>query len=219
MTDGFWLSLSMIQDTIQGNALLSGLQTNYRQFVQNNNVLSSASTYHGCSCASSSTCIDQSAIYDYPNDTILFTVPGFYTGCYVIQSLLQSDLQCFYNQTCINELQTYLPSSMIVTALNSSLPSIYSKYSTIKDLLDHLMIEQWNSSIVYKSYYDECQPIECTYSAEQAETVEKIEMVETKNDVTYIVALIIGVVGGVITILKLIVPRLVKFIVYGIQAS
>jgi hypothetical protein len=213
MIESFLLSLSMIQNTIEANALLSGLQTNYKQVVQSNSVVSSPSVYSGCSCASSSLCSDQSAIYAYPGAVILFRVPGFYTGCYIIQSLLQSNLECFYSQECINRLQTYLPPAMNITALNSSLPSLYYHNSTINDVLANLMIEEWNVSIVYDRYYDQCRPTECTYSVETAETVETIEMVETRNDVTHLVALIIGVVGGVITILKLTVPQLVKFIV------
>jgi hypothetical protein len=218
-TSSFLLSLEMIRGTIQSNALFSGLQTNYRQFVQNGDVLSSAQDYNGCSCAFSSSCINQSAIYSYPNATRLFNVPGFYTGCYVIESLLQSDLQCFYNQTCINALQAYLPSSssMKVTALNSSLPSEYSEKTTIKELLNSLMLEQWSSSALYNSYYDECQPIQCTYNMETVETLKTIEMVETRNDALYIAAMLIGVVGGLIAILQLIAPQLAKFIVYGIR--
>jgi len=107
-TNSFLLSLSMIRGTIQGNALFSGLQTNYEQMVQNGYVSLLVQNYHGCNCASSAACIFQSAIYNYPNVTSLFNIPGFYTGCYVIESLLQSNLQCFFNQTCINILQTYL---------------------------------------------------------------------------------------------------------------
>ncbi|CAF1153379.1 unnamed protein product [Adineta steineri] len=217
MIESFLLTFSLIQNTIQSNALLSSLQTNYKQFVQNNSVLSSANIYRGCNCASSSTCVDQSAIYTYPDNRPLFLIPGFYMGCSVIQSLLQSNLKCFYDQGCIDALQMYLSSPMNMTALSLSSLSMYSVNSTINDLLTQLMVEQSILSISYKNYYDQCQPTECTYSVEMAETVETIEMVETRNDVTYIIALIIGVIGGVITILKLIVPRFVKFIVYHIQ--
>ncbi len=67
------------------------------------------------------------------------------------------------------------------------------------------MIEPWNSSIIYDKYYNECQPIHYTYN------------VQTRNDVTHIVTMLIGVVGGMIAILNLIVPRLVKFIVQAVR--
>jgi hypothetical protein len=87
---------------------------------------------------------------------------------------------------------------MDVTALNSSLPSNYSTDSTVQDLVNNLMIEQWNPSSMYERYYNECQPTQCVYTF------------QTRNDVIYIVTTLFGIVGGLTTVLKFIVPRLVK---------
>ncbi|CAF1219867.1 unnamed protein product [Didymodactylos carnosus] len=131
-----------------------------------------------------------------------FYVPGLLLGCYVIDAILQSTLECFYNETCITEILSYYDDtpSMNVTPLNSSLPSQYFVNSTIQDLVNNLMIEQWNISTTYENYYNQCQPIECTYTYER------------KNGVIYIITALFGLMGGLITILKLIVPTLVKFI-------
>jgi hypothetical protein len=53
---------------------------------------------------------------------------------------------------------------------------------------------------MYESYYNECQPTQCTYR------------IETRNDLIYIVTTLFGIVGGLITVLKLVVPRLVKLV-------
>jgi hypothetical protein len=92
-----------------------------------------------------------------------------------------------------------------VTALDASLPSQYSPNTTIKELLDTLMIEEWNTTQMYDQYYNECQPIQCSYS------------ISTHNDIIYIVTTIIGIVGGLVTVLKLVVPRLVKFVMHCIR--
>jgi hypothetical protein len=55
---------------------------------------------------------------------------------------------------------------MYVTALNSSVPSEYFQNSTIQQLLDKLMIEEWHSSLMYDSYYSECESTQCTYIVE-----------------------------------------------------
>jgi hypothetical protein len=203
MTNDFLLSLSAIRNTTQSNALFSGQQTNYGIFTPRGEIDAYAYSlwYGNCSCASSSMCTLQSNIYDYPKLIVLFPVPGIHTGCYVIESLLQSNLQCFYNQTCINKLQSYFVSSSSknITALDTSLLSRYLENSTIEDLLDELMIEKWNSSIMHDNYFNECEPRECSYTQ------------QTKNNIIYIVTTIIGLIGGLITVLKLIVPRLVKF--------
>ncbi len=204
MRNSFLWSLSMIRDPTQANALFSGLLTNYILYVtdKDGQVEARNIVYSSCSCTSSSTCIYPYAIYDYAKPTPVFDVPGFYTGCFVIESLLQSTLECFYDQNCIDALQVSFSSSspMKVSALNSSLPSSYSEHSTIKDLVDNLMIEQWNASPIYEKYYNQCQPTRCTYT------------VKTRNDVIYIVTTLFGIAGGLITALELILPRLVKII-------
>jgi hypothetical protein len=143
-------------------------------------------------------------------DTIkkpLFIVPGFYIGCYVIEALLQSTLECFYDQECINQLQSYIfwSPSINPRVLNASLSSVYSINSTIGDLIDNLMIEEWNVSTIYETYYNECHPTQCTYK------------LETKNDIIYIFTTLFGIAGGLITVLKFFIPRLVKLIVYCIR--
>jgi hypothetical protein len=203
-TNNFLLSLNIIRNTTHGNVLLSGLLTNFQIMVSNVGlVLTVSPTYSNYDCVVSSRSIVQSSIWNSLFDTGTFYVPGFYTGCYVIEALLQSTLQCFYNQICINELQSYLSSSlsMNITALDSSLPSQYFVNSTVEDLLNTLMIEEWNSTQLYDQYYDECQPIECTYT------------IETRNNVIYIITTMFGIVGGLITVLRCVVPQVVKLVI------
>jgi hypothetical protein len=89
---------------------------------------------------------------------------------------------------------------MNITSLDPSLSSEYSVNSTIQELLDELMIEEWNLSITYNNYYNACQPIVCTYTS------------ETKNGIVYIITVLLGLVGGLIIVLEFVVPRLMKFI-------
>ena len=83
---------------------------------------------------------------------------------------------------------------------NSSFLNVYSNNSTVQDLVDQLMIDTWNSSTMYNQYYNECQPAQCTYSY------------ETRNDLVFIITTLIGLVGGLTTSLKIVIPRLVKLI-------
>jgi hypothetical protein len=208
LISSFSLSLVMIQSTTRANALLSARRTNYRLNIAGDNisVFIDARTYTGCTCAFSSTCTDKSYIYDSSNKIPVFDVLGFYTGCHVIASLLQSNLECFYDQDCVDKLKSYFlsSSSMNVAALDESL-SKYSKNSTIQELVDNLMIEQWNAPPIFEKYYNECLPMQCTYTF------------ETKNDVIYIFTTLFGIVGGLTTVLKLLIPRLVNIIVCCIR--
>ncbi len=203
LTNNFLLSFSMIRDTIQSNAFFSALQSNYLLYVGNigRKAATRPESYNDCSCSFSFECISQSSIIHYESKTSLFDVPGFYTGCFVVDSLLQSTLECFYHQRCIDELKSNLSSlsSINLAALDASL-SNYSENSTIKKLVDNLMIEQWSVSHIFKNYYNECQPIQCTYT------------LETNNDVIYIFTTLFGIAGGLTTVLRLILPRLIGLI-------
>jgi hypothetical protein len=204
MTNSFLLSLAMIRGTTQANVLFSRRQTNYKLFLIDDryNIDINVFAYMQGSCASPS-----KVIQPHLHPRFLFDVPGFYTGCYVIESLLQSTLECFYSQQCIDKLQRYLnsSSSINVRALDESLPSVYSVNSTIQKLVDNLMIELWNVSTIYERYYTECQPTQCTYTLQR------------RNDVIYIFTILFEIAGGLTTALELIMPRLVKIIMYCIR--
>ena len=62
------------------------------------------------------------------------------------------------------------------------------------------MVEQWNSTGFYDRYYNECQPIQCSYT------------IETRNSRIYIATSLFGIFGGLITVLRCVVPPVVKFV-------
>jgi hypothetical protein len=194
----FSLSLAMIRNTTQANALFSALETNCELYLTYDRTKFGMrhKEYKDCNCAFSSKCTEQ-----------FYNVPGFYAGCFVVESLFQSTLECFYDQQCIDNLiRSLLPSpSMNVTALDASSSSNYPKNSTIKKLVDNLMIEQWNTTTVFENYYNACQPKQCTYTF------------ETHNDIIYILTTLFGIAGGLTQTLKLVIPRFVNIILYCIR--
>jgi len=209
-TNDFLLSLATIRETTQSNSLLSGQFTNMafdtEGYVSYPNFF--WETGNGCSCMSSPTCAYPSMIYNYEFITAIFTVPGFFNACFTIESLLLSDLHCFYNQTCIDVVQSYfLSSPRNITALDESLLIHFLPNSTLQNVVDELMVEEWNRSTMYENYFNECQPTECSYTH------------ETKKSIIYIVTTLFGLTGGLAAALKLIVPRLVNFITVCIRAS
>ncbi|CAF1258824.1 unnamed protein product [Adineta steineri] len=203
-THDFSLSISTVRDTTQSNALFSSQQSNYEMYLLGGRgyAYTDPWSYGDCSCSLSATCIEQSSMFRSSNGRVLYSVPGMYTGCYTVESLLQSNLQCFYNQTCINKVVSYFVTRplMNTTALNNSLPSQFLPNSTLKEVINQIMVEQFVPSIIYNSYYNACQPTECTYTY------------QTKNSIIYIVTTLIGLLGGLITVLKLIIPPVVMFI-------
>ncbi len=204
MTNNFLLSLSMIRDTTQANALLSAKITNYLLlFPLERDIIQIITRYYGaCFCYSSSQCSFSSVFLKPSMPVVQFYIPGFYSGCYVMEALLQSNLECFYRQQCIKTLQSYMlsPLPKNFTELDSSLSSEYLQSSTISELLNQLMIEKWNVSATYERYFNACQPAQCTYTFEM------------RIDIIYIVTTLFGIAGGLTTVLKFILPRVIKFI-------
>ena len=206
ITHDFLLSRRLVRDTIQGNSLFSALGTNYGATVKSispvpfmhSNVIS------GCKCSSTYTCIQPSSIRSDVANPMAFFVPGMYFGCFVTEALLQSNLECFYNDACFNRLTSRLQSSLPlnVTTLNTSSHSHFSTNATIKALLDELMVDDWYTNITYANYYAKCQPIKCTYTF------------EARNNMIYIMTTLISLIGGLMTVLKLICPRLVRLAQY-----
>jgi hypothetical protein len=156
----------------------------------------------GCSCPTSASCFTLTSVFDRNGAATLFVVPGFYAGCYVIESLLHSTLECFHDQDCFDQVKYYVKSSLTTNAtiLNSSLSTRFTPNTIIQEIIDSLMVEQWKRNSSFEKYYNECNPIECTYTKEM------------RNDVLYIVTTMIGLCGGLVKILKLFVPNLVKLV-------
>lgn len=203
-TDAFLLSLDMIRNTTQANGLVSSLQTNYQFYrdSSSSSILTYAKSYSHCDCSIDQTCVKPAGFKNRTNSTIYFVVPGIYTGCYPMEGILQSSLECFYNEECIDNVmsKTLLDSSIYPAVLDSSLQTQYLPNTSVKLMLDQLMIEQWNKTIIYEGYYEECQPYECTY------------ILKHRNNAIYIVTTVIGLMGGLVTVLKLITPLVIRLI-------
>ena len=101
---------------------------------------------------------------------------------------------------CLARLQAtcWWAESLELKALDTSLRSVYTPKPTIQQLIDQMIIEEWRSSVIDDTYYNECQPVQCTSSY------------QTRNDTIYIITTLVGLVGGVVTVLKIAIPRLVS---------
>ena len=201
-TNNFLLSLRTIGNTTQANALLSVLMTNYVLSV----VTESLQVYtawfnhdNNCTCRDTSTCISNLSIHDSVQSLSGWAVPGFYCGCFVIEALRQSRLECLYDQICLDELQSRLPSAIPFdfVAFDPSLSKRFEPTTAIGVIIDALMVEEWYWTIEHDKYYDVCKPADCSYT------------VITRNNVITIVTTMVGLIGGLTTALRIVVPRLV----------
>ena len=203
-TSRYVLLARVVRDTTQANALMSAFQTNALVFLaeQLYNSRIEIQIYGQCTCEMSSQCIQEIAIYHDSFGVSYWLVPGFFLGCYILEALRQSRFECLYNQTCLDQLQANMRSSTTVdvTPLDASRSSKFSPNTPISEVIDNLMVEQWDTVVMYEKYYNSCQPARCTYT------------MSTRNDAVQIVTTVIGLVGGLVTVLKLLVPRAVRLV-------
>jgi hypothetical protein len=211
----FITSLQTIRDTTQTNSLLSGLATSTSVRVSGINgssvqMVTRPKTYNLsntiCSCYEYSTCIEPAGLYIYPGKILYYSIPSFFIGCYMVEATLKSNLAALYNQSWLDDfLKTiafynFTSDTFNVTALNASLHSQYNTTTPINTIMQNLMIESWNTDVNYSAYYEQCHPNECKYTY------------IVNHDVIYIVTTIIGLIGGLVTIFQLVIPRAVKLI-------
>ncbi|CAF4803115.1 unnamed protein product, partial [Rotaria sp. Silwood2] len=84
-----------------------------------------------CSCIYNSYCSTEAGqfIYHYPSIIPmgrLWTTPGIKVSCTPIDSLMQSTLECWYDEDCISNVKSYFasddsPIKLNITPLNSSI--------------------------------------------------------------------------------------------------
>ena len=154
----------------------------------------------GCSCATRSDCRTPGGVFDLYSDTNLFTIPGFYVGCSSVDTLLGSSLECFYDQECLNNLmfamalQNGLNGSVDVHPLDVTIPSRYFINAPLKEMVESLMVEEWQRSVSYAAFYNHCAPQYCTY------------VVQIRDSNLTVLTKILGLYGGLVTALRLTVP-------------
>ncbi|CAF1224770.1 unnamed protein product [Adineta steineri] len=170
----FKRSIQLIRELTEGNVLFTGILSNLQfNMVVNGtenvfltiNYTTFMDNSSNCSCQQTPTCVAPSSVfYDVSyaaKPVIRFTVPGIMRGCYILEAFLQSNLICFYNQSCVNNLRSALnttdPLNMTIvlntTALNPLLPSQFHINSTLNDIINELMVEEWITNASHEMYY------------------------------------------------------------------
>ncbi|CAF0746321.1 unnamed protein product [Adineta steineri] len=131
-----------------------------------------------------------------PNSTI---VSGFFAACTPLEALLQSTLDCLYENECLQLLSNYFPAlnHMGVNWTDFLLTSKQQNLS-VSDYFNNLFIEEWLTNINYSKYFNECHPSACTYTATD------------RAAFTYAITLFISLYGGLVIILRLSASLLVN---------
>ncbi|CAF0734638.1 unnamed protein product [Adineta steineri] len=194
LPNSFLNSLQIIRGLMQGNGFVSAYSTNWYYITKNINLdsmLFFKPQYYGsdmCNCATLSTCTQSSTPY----------IKGYLVGCTPLESLLQSTLECLYEQSCIDLLTTYLNMSLPnhLVPLNKS-ETRFSLNDTVDSIVEKMFVETCLSNVSYNQFFEECKPDYCS-----------VTLVEPGSFII-VITTILGLYGGLTTFLKLVVPFLV----------
>ncbi|CAF1273160.1 unnamed protein product [Didymodactylos carnosus] len=165
-----------------------------------------------CSCKTEpTTCNIRSGIFKTEHDdsdlqshrVLEFAIPGFLVGCYNIEAMFASTFECYYSQSCLNTISNLLYSISLspFTAMNYSTgTSRYNVTTSIKDIVQQLMVEQWNNKTSFDAYFKRCKPESCVYTYSK------------RVNLIYVLTTTIGLIGGLTTVLRIFVPFIIKSI-------
>ena len=163
-------------------------------------------SYGNCTCDGSTQCLTPATFYNGISNQILMVVPGMYSGCDPFEALSVSTLECLYDQTCLNSIIGIIPNANVnvnITILTASHLSTFMPTSTVGEILNQMMIDRWNWNISYENYYQACAPMACN------STVNSY-IIERKQPVIFIVTMAIGLIGGLVVILKLVISCIIR---------
>ena len=186
-------------DLMQRNLSVFGLSGQESIKIVTSSTTGTDENDHLCYCVRNSSCNLPSIFDEY-----FLTVEGVRSaGCFVMDMVLQSSLLCWYDLNCIDDIRTLfeffgVPLSENVTLLDSLRPSRFPPNTSIDIIVNQMMVEQWNSNSSYEKFYQKCNPAYCSYSYQ-----ERIHLV-------YIVTTILGLIGGLDIILRLICPLIAR---------
>jgi hypothetical protein len=230
----FQNQIELISAIIVGNQFLNALGTSLTpikhsySYVGDKHVLFWSHKYgktsinSNCICmhtllSTDENCRRQSGIYEKQFDIFIADIdklyeptvfiPDFTSSCMPVDACLLSSLECFYNQSCVNAIFPYqritdnvTTSFIALKSNNTSAPSRFNVSTRIKSIVDKLMVEEWLIQENYEKYFQQCAPASCTY------------LKKVYPDFLSVLSTLIGLLGGLCSVLSLVIPPVVKFI-------
>jgi hypothetical protein len=198
----FLHSLQLIRSMYSGNGLVSSLSTNWYPVILNETfsgmIYMQTQEYNlsSCNCATLPTCMEPMTLEldSRPN----WIVPGMMLGCLPLESMLQSTLECIYDQICLNVITETIPTESIPPLFASRTRFQPINTTKLESIAAELFIEDWRVNISYEKYFNSCQPKTCSY------TLSK------RFNILYFISIVATIYSGLCILLKLIIPIVFK---------
>ena len=223
-------ALRLNLNNTEGNWLLTGSFTNalMEQLKSDptDNIPNSLGIYWinpldpSCNCGTSTTnCILPFARYCETSVFSLYlncyaltnlTINGLTLGCNPMEGVLHSSLECLYDNACVQMILLAVRyysvilgnsfQSPNITLLNETALQKFKRDTIILEIVEGLMVDRWDLSISFESYFSQCRPIVCIHTFTQ-----RFNLLNTITTVT-------GLAGGLSIVLRILVPLVMKSI-------
>ena len=148
-----------------------------------------------CLCGRDGDCSEPAAVY---TDTEIIKIAGMRVGCYPLNSVLQSTLQCLYDQQCVDLLRSIFNISESFSAIDNRSVSRFSSTATIHSMANELFIEKWQTNTSYEQFFTTCAAKTCSYSYSE------------RANIIYVITILIGLYGGLNISLKILGRTLIR---------
>ncbi|CAF3472806.1 unnamed protein product [Rotaria sp. Silwood1] len=167
--------LDLLRLTIHGNALIDVFSLSWNMVMAENSqdtnvsfVSISTNQYTKCSCITERSCSMAAQLF-LPNDTSYYTFQGLVLGCFLLETVLQSSLSCFYSMTCIKEFRKVMnfhyPADLEQWSNETGNPIMldaaatrFSVTDTIEMMAYNMFIESWTTNVSYENLFYACAP-------------------------------------------------------------
>ncbi|CAF1041737.1 unnamed protein product [Adineta steineri] len=203
MRSTFLYPLQLIRNMYSGNGLISAIGTNWYPVIAFEATIGTiymqAQKYNlsSCNCATMPACVEPISLE--LNSGSNWIVPGMMIGCLPLESMLESTLECIYDQDCLDTISETLLAKSILSL--SSARTRFKPINTTKLITtaSELFIEDWGVKFSYEKYFASCQPKTCSYVSS-----ERFHIINSMST-------ILTIYGGICILLQFIIPIGFKF--------
>lgn len=218
-------SIGLLSSLVQLSVIASGIESGftYETIATNGSwsVLMNSpapSAFNVCACSVSPECTIANFGFqcvvgnNCTANTTVWNIPGIISGCTHYENMLNSDLRCFYNQSCLNTILSLynvdmpdrlpLPTLLrYVPALSGAASSRFLPTDSLQILFEKLMVEEWTIEANFDSYYQACAPLSCTYT-----TVQRLNSAD-------LITTVFGLIGGLVLVLRLLILFITRIVI------
>jgi hypothetical protein len=123
----------------------------------------------------------------------------FFYRCTPLESLLQSTIECLYDDSCVDDLTVYLNMTLQSPIPLNENQTRFSPNDTIDSIVQQMFIETCSPNVSYQEFFNECRPLSCSITLTE------------RNSFIVIFTILLGLYGGLITFLRFMVPTLLTW--------